>query len=91
MKRAPRKYQATNWTAYIAALNARSSLLIWLDRAMSGHVYSLLELAGLDWSDRSYSTVSRRQKTLQVAIEYAPITTALRLLVDTTGLHQSAQ
>jgi hypothetical protein len=33
-----------------------------------------------------YSTVSRRQKTLQVTIEVAPTTTGLHLLVDSTGI-----
>jgi len=33
-----------------------------------------------------YSTVSRRQKTLQVAIGAAPTTTGLHLLVDSTGI-----
>jgi hypothetical protein len=33
-----------------------------------------------------YSTVSRRQKTLQVAIGVTPTTTGLHLLVDSTGI-----
>ncbi len=47
---------------------------------------SLLHLAGLDWPVPDYSTVSRRQKTLQVTIEVAPTTTGLHLLVDSTGI-----
>ncbi len=47
---------------------------------------SLLHLAGLDWSAPDYSTVSRRQKTLQVAIGAVPTTTGLHLLVDSTGI-----
>ncbi len=34
----------------------------------------------------NYSTVSRRQKTLQVAIGTMPTTTGLQLLVDSTGI-----
>jgi len=47
---------------------------------------SLLRLAGLDWKVPDYSTVSRRQKTLQVAIGAVPPTTGLHLLVDSTGI-----
>ena len=34
-KPAPPKYKTTNWKAYNAALKARGSLMIWLDRDMS--------------------------------------------------------
>ena len=37
MKPAPQKYRTTNWKAYNAALQARGSLLIWLDPAMNWH------------------------------------------------------
>ncbi len=47
---------------------------------------SLLRLAGLDWKVPDYSTVSRRQKTLKVAIGAVPPTTGLHLLVDSTGI-----
>ncbi|BEV73089.1 hypothetical protein THUN1379_25710 [Paludibacterium sp. THUN1379] len=33
----PPKYKTTNWKAYNAALKARDSLMIWLDRDMSWH------------------------------------------------------
>jgi hypothetical protein len=46
----------------------------------------LLQLAGLAWPVPDYSTVSRRQKTLRVAIEVVPTTTGLHLLVDSTGI-----
>lgn len=36
-KPAPAKYQTTNWKTYNAALKARGSLLIWLDRDMQWH------------------------------------------------------
>lgn len=55
-------------------------------RQTMGMAQSLLGLAGLDWPIPDYSTVSRRQKTLQVAIEVAPTTTGLHLLVDSTGI-----
>ena len=45
-----------------------------------------LQLAGLDWPVPDYSTVSRRQKTLRVAIEVVSTTTGLHLLVDSTGI-----
>ena len=124
MKRAPQKYRTTNWKTYNEALEARGSLLIWLDPVMKWHgrpsgkrgrsqtfsdeaiqfclsikclfnlplrqamgmTQSLLHLAGLDWPAPDYSTVSRRQKTLQVAIGAVPTTTGLHLLVDSTGI-----
>jgi hypothetical protein len=55
-------------------------------RQAMGMTQSLLHLAGLDWPVPDYSTVSRRQKTLQVAIDAAPTTTGLHLLVDSTGI-----
>lgn len=55
-------------------------------RQAMGMTESLLRLAGLDWPVPDYSTVSRRQKTLQVTIEVAPTTTGLHLLVDSTGI-----
>jgi hypothetical protein len=56
-----------------------------LRQAMS-MTHSLLQLAGLDWPAPDYSTVSRRQKTLRVAIEVVPTTTGLHLLIDSTGI-----
>ncbi|MFS0757581.1 IS5 family transposase [Noviherbaspirillum sp. 1P10PC] len=55
-------------------------------RQAMGMMQSLLQLAGLDWPVPDYSTVSRRQKTLRVAIEVVPTTTGLHLLVDSTGI-----
>jgi hypothetical protein len=45
-----------------------------------------LRLAGLDWSVPDFSTVCRRQKTLLVQLSYRASTTALDLLVDSTGI-----
>lgn len=118
------RYKTTNWAEYNAALKARGSLTIWLDKGMQwyapssgkrgrqhifsnaaiqfclgikclfglalrqslGMVESLLHLAGLDWRVPDYSTVCRRQKTLQVQLPYRASTTALELLVDSTGI-----
>jgi hypothetical protein len=118
-----RRYRTTNWREYNAALKARGSLLVWLDRDMkwqaepmgkrgrnptftdaaiqfclsvkalfglalrqtSGMVQSLLQLAGLAWLVPDFSTLSRRQKGLQVEIAYRP-SAALQLLVDSTGV-----
>jgi hypothetical protein len=55
-------------------------------RQAVGRTQSLLHLAGLAWPVPDYSTVSRRQKTLQVAIDAVPTTTGLHLLVDSTGI-----
>jgi hypothetical protein len=47
-----------------------------------GMTQSLRRLAGLDWPVLDYSMVSRRQKTLRVAVDGVPTTASLRLLVD---------
>ncbi|MFT5933287.1 MAG: hypothetical protein ACI9M6_000328 [Hydrogenophaga sp.] len=123
-KGAKTRYKTTDWTAYNAALKARGSLTIWLDKDMPwcvpvsgkrgrqrifseaaipfclsikclfnlalrqslGLVESVLRLAGLDWSVPDFSTVCRRQKTLRVQLPYRASTTALDLLVDSTGI-----
>ena len=55
-------------------------------RQSLGLVESLLRLANLDWSVPDFSTVCRRQKTLRVQLPYRASTTALDLLVDSTGI-----
>ena len=55
-------------------------------RQSLGLVESLLRLAGLDWKMPDFSTVCRRQKHLRVKLPYRPSTTALNLLVDSTGI-----
>ena len=55
-------------------------------RQTLGSVQSLLRMAGLDWKVPDFSTVSRRQKTLRVQLPYRASTTALDLLVDSTGI-----
>jgi hypothetical protein len=55
-------------------------------RQTTGMVASLLQLAGLDWPVLDYSTLCRRQKTLQVQIPYRRAGGPLNLLVDSTGI-----
>lgn len=55
-------------------------------RQTIGFIPSLLKLANLDWSVPDYSTLSRRQQTLQVKIPYQKSAGALHLLVDSTGI-----
>jgi IS5 family transposase len=55
-------------------------------RQSLGLVESVLRLAGLDWSVPDFSTVCRRQKALRVQLPYRASTTALDLLVDSTGI-----
>ena len=47
-----------------------------------GFVESFLRLAGLDWKVPDFSTLCRRQKTLNVAIPYRGGTGPLHLLID---------
>jgi hypothetical protein len=47
---------------------------------------SLLKLAGLDWQEPDFSTVSLRQNHLSVTIGAQPTTKGLHLLVDSTGI-----
>lgn len=47
---------------------------------------SLLELSGLGWSVPDFSTLSRRQKILNVTIPYRGSKGQLHLLVDSTGI-----
>ncbi len=56
-------------------------------RQSLGLVQSLLRLAGLNWRVPDFSTVSRRQKSLQVQLTYQRRSTALDLLVDSTGIN----
>lgn len=123
-KSAKARYKTTNWADYNAALKARGSLTIWLNKDMQwyapvsgkrgrqrifsdaaiefclsikclfglplrqslGLVHSLLQLANLDWQVPDISTVCRRQKHLQVSLPCQRSSTALDLLVDSTGI-----
>ena len=55
-------------------------------RQTTGLVESLLKLAGLDWSVPDFSTLSRRQKGLNVATPYQLSTGALHLLIPSRAL-----
>ncbi len=47
---------------------------------------SLLRLIGLDWSVPDFSTLCRRQKTLNVSLPYRGGADPLNLLIDSTGI-----
>lgn len=55
-------------------------------RQTSGMVASLLEMADLDWPVPDFSTLCRRQRTLNVQIPYRRVDGPLNLLVDSTGI-----
>ncbi|WP_172332452.1 transposase, partial [Mangrovicoccus sp. HB161399] len=59
-------------------------------RQATGFVASLLELSGLDWSVPDFSTLSRRQKTLDVTIPYRGPKGPLHLLVPSRALLRNA-
>ena len=72
-----------------AAIQACLTLKVLLGlplRQATGFVASLLELSGLGWSVPDFSTLSRRQKALDVTIPYRGSKGALHLLVDSTGI-----
>ena len=117
------RYRTTNWKQYNAALKARGSLTIWLDKGMSwfaaasgkrgrspqfsdaaiqfcltiknlfglalrqttGFVQSLA-LSGLSWFAPDFSTLCRRQRSLDVQVAYRPSSAGLNLLLDSTGI-----
>jgi hypothetical protein len=55
-------------------------------RQTTGFVQSVLRLIGLDWSVPDFSTLCRRQKTLNVSLPYRGGTGPLNLLIDSTGI-----
>ena len=55
-------------------------------RQTLGLVQSLLQLSGAHWPVPDYSTVSRRQKSLTVELNYQRSGEGLHLLVDSTGI-----
>ena len=55
-------------------------------RQTTGFVESLLRLVGLDWTVPDFSTLSRRQKTLAVAIPYCGSKGLLHPLINGTGI-----
>jgi hypothetical protein len=50
-------------------------------RQTTGFVQSLLRLVGLDWATPDFSTLCRRQKTLNVSLTYRGSTGPLNLLI----------
>ncbi len=55
-------------------------------RQTTGFVESLLGLIGLPWSVPDFSTLSRRQRTLDVTIPFRGSQGPLHLLIDSTGI-----
>jgi len=55
-------------------------------RQTTGFVQSLLRLVGLDWAAPDFSTLCRRQKTLNVSLPYRGGTGPLNHLIDHTGI-----
>ncbi|MGF2683599.1 IS5-like element ISAha1 family transposase [Acinetobacter johnsonii] len=55
-------------------------------RMVTGFVQSLIHLCRLDWTAPDYSTICRRQKHIDIAINYQKSSNCLQLLVDSTGL-----
>uniref|UniRef100_UPI0035AE9C36 IS5 family transposase n=1 Tax=Paenirhodobacter enshiensis TaxID=1105367 RepID=UPI0035AE9C36 len=72
-----------------AAIQACLTLKVLLGlplRQATGFMASLLDLSGLGWSVPDFSTLSPRQKTLDVTIPYRGSKGPLHLLVDSTGI-----
>ena len=60
-------------------------------RQTTGFVQSLLRLVGLDWAVPDFSTLCRRQKTLNVSLPYRGGTGPLNLLIDSTGIKSEGE
>ncbi|GAB5438991.1 MAG: hypothetical protein FalmKO_41160 [Falsiruegeria mediterranea] len=60
-------------------------------RQTKGFVQSLLRTAGLDWAAPDFSTLSRRQKTLNVNLPYRGGTGPMNLLIDSTGIKSEGE
>ncbi len=60
-------------------------------RQTTGFVESLLKLVGLDWPVPDFSTLCRRQKTLNVRLPYHGSKGALNLLIDSTGIKSEGE
>jgi hypothetical protein len=57
-------------------------------RQTTGFVQSLLRLVGLDWSAPDFSTLCRRQKTLNVSLPYRGSKGPLNLLIPSRCCRQ---
>jgi hypothetical protein len=60
-------------------------------RQTTGFVESLLRLVGLDWAAPDFSTLCRRQKTLNVSLPYRGGSGPLNLLIDSTGIKSEGE
>ena len=60
-------------------------------RQTTGFVESLLQLVGLDWAVPDFSTLSRRQRTLDVKLPYRGGAGPLNLLIDSTGIKSEGE
>ena len=57
----------------------------------TGFVQSLLRLVGLNWAAPDFSTLCRRQRTLNVSLPYRGSIGPLHLLIDITGIKAEAE
>ena len=83
--RTARRQQAYSDAAIHACLTLKVLLGLPLRQA-TGFVASLLDLSGLGWSVPDFSTLSRRQKTLDVTIPYRGSKGPLHLLVPSRDI-----
>lgn len=60
-------------------------------RQTTGFVESLLQLVGLNWAVPDFSTLCRRQGTLNVSLPYRGGTGPLNLLIDSTGIKSEGE
>ena len=60
-------------------------------RQTTGFVESLLRLVGLNWAVPDFSTLCRRQKTLNVSLPFRGGTGPLSLLIDSTGIKSEGE
>lgn len=60
-------------------------------RQTTGFVQGLLRMVGLDWAAPDFSTLRRRQKTLNVNLPYRGGTGPLNLLIDSTGIKSEGE
>ena len=77
-----------------AAIQAWLSLKVLFGmplRQTTGVVESLLRMVGLDWAAPDFSTLSRRQKTLNVHLPYRGGTGPLNLFIDSTGIKSEGE
>lgn len=56
-----------------------------------GFMQSIIQLAQLDWEAPDYSTLSRRQKHINIIIPYNKSTNGLDILIDSTGIKMTGE